>query len=31
MIRKHPVSLGNLIAAADEAMYEEKKNRPNCA
>jgi diguanylate cyclase (GGDEF)-like protein len=23
----HPVSLGQLIAAADEAMYEEKKNR----
>ena len=25
---KHPVSLGKLIATADEAMYEEKKNRP---
>jgi len=25
---KHPVSLGKLIAMADEAMYEEKKNRP---
>lgn len=24
---KHPVSLGKLIATADEAMYEEKKNR----
>jgi diguanylate cyclase (GGDEF)-like protein len=24
---KHPVSLGKLIAAADEAMYEEKKSR----
>jgi diguanylate cyclase (GGDEF)-like protein len=24
---KHPVSLGKLIASADEAMYEEKKNR----
>lgn len=24
---KHPVSLGKLISAADEAMYEEKKNR----
>ena len=24
---KHPVPLGKLIAAADEAMYEEKKNR----
>lgn len=26
---KHPISLGKLIATADEAMYEEKKNRPN--
>jgi diguanylate cyclase (GGDEF)-like protein len=26
---KHPVSLGKLIASADEAMYEEKKHRPN--
>ncbi len=26
---KHPVSLGKLIASADEAMYEEKKNRPS--
>jgi hypothetical protein len=25
---KHPVSLGKLIASADEAMYEEKKSRP---
>jgi diguanylate cyclase (GGDEF)-like protein len=25
---KHPVSLGKLIASADEAMYEEKKKRP---
>jgi diguanylate cyclase (GGDEF)-like protein len=25
---KNPVSLGKLIASADEAMYEEKKNRP---
>jgi two-component system cell cycle response regulator len=25
---KHPVSLGKLIANADAAMYEEKKNRP---
>jgi diguanylate cyclase (GGDEF)-like protein len=24
---RHPVSLGKLIAAADEAMYDEKKNR----
>jgi diguanylate cyclase (GGDEF)-like protein len=24
---KHPVSLGKLIATADEAMYEDKKNR----
>ena len=24
---KHPVSLGKLIAAADESMYKEKKNR----
>jgi diguanylate cyclase (GGDEF)-like protein len=29
---KHPISLGKLIANADEAMYEEKKNRPKlCA
>jgi two-component system cell cycle response regulator len=26
---KRPISLGKLIANADEAMYEEKKNRPN--
>ena len=26
---KRPVSLGKLIATADEAMYEEKKNRPS--
>jgi diguanylate cyclase (GGDEF)-like protein len=25
---KHPVSLEKLIAAADEAMYEQKRNRP---
>jgi diguanylate cyclase (GGDEF)-like protein len=25
---KHPVSLGKLIATADEAMYEDKKMRP---
>jgi len=25
---KNPVSLGKLIASADEAMYEEKKKRP---
>jgi len=25
---RHPVSLGKLIASADEAMYEEKRNRP---
>jgi two-component system cell cycle response regulator len=29
---KHPISLGKLIANADEAMYKEKKNRPKlCA
>ena len=25
---KHPISLGKLIAAADAAMYQEKRNRP---
>jgi len=25
---KNPVSLGKLIASADEAMYKEKKKRP---
>jgi diguanylate cyclase (GGDEF)-like protein len=28
---KHPVSLGKLIATADEAMYDEKKSRPQLA
>lgn len=28
---RHPVSLGELIATADEAMYEEKKNRSKLA